>query len=235
MEAERLRNSLLAALSHDLRTPLAALLGLAESLAHARPALAPAQIASASAIGVQTRRLIALVNNLLDMARIESGEVRLKRDWHPLEEVVGSAIRGIEEALADHPLSTRLPTDLPLVEMDAALVERVLANLLENASKFSPSGTAITIEAHAIEGMLEVSVADEGPGIPAGQEESIFEKFTRGEKESSTPGVGLGLAICRAIVEAHGGSIALDRTQGRGSRFVFKLPLGAPPPVAAAA
>jgi two-component system sensor histidine kinase KdpD len=235
MESESLRNSLLAALSHDLRTPLAALLGLAESLSLTQPPLSQAQAKIAEAVGAQTRRLIALVNNLLDMARIQSGEVRLNKQWHLLEEVVGSALRGLEATLAAHPLRAELPPDLPLVEMDAVLIERVLANLLENAAKFTPPGTPIAISATAGDGKLEVSVADEGPGVPEGQEETIFEKFARGRQESSTPGVGLGLAICRAIVEAHGGTIRVQRVTPHGARFVFTLPAGTPPPVAPAA
>src|SRR5262249_44006451 len=136
MESEALRNSLLAALSHDLRTPLAVLLGLAESLAMTQPPLSEAQAKIADAVGAQTRRLIALVNNLLDMARIQSGGVRLNKQWHLLEEVVGSALRGLEATLAAHPVRVELPPDLPLVEMDAVLIERVFANLLENAAKF---------------------------------------------------------------------------------------------------
>ena len=229
IESERLRNALLAALSHDLRTPLAALLGLGESLLLTRPALSGPQARVAESIGHQTRRLIALVNNLLDMARIQSGEVRLDRQWHVLEEIVGSARVSLEAALASHPVKVDLPADLPLVEMDAALMERVFANLLENAAKYTPPGTPIEIAARTADGRLEVSVTDEGPGIPPGQEEAIFEKFVRGEAESSTPGVGLGLAISRAIVEAHGGTIRAQMGRARGARFTFTLPLGAPP------
>ncbi|MGZ5583977.1 MAG: two-component system sensor histidine kinase KdpD [Usitatibacter sp.] len=229
MESEQLRNSLLAALSHDLRTPLAALLGLAESLSLTRPPLSQEQAQIAASIGAQGRRLIALVNNILDMARIQSGEVRLNRQWLPLEEIVGSALRSLEPSLAAYPVKVTLPADLPLVEMDATLIERVLANLLENAAKFTPPGTPIEITARAAEGRLEVSVTDDGPGIPAGQEEAIFEKFVRGAAESATPGVGLGLAICRAIVEAHGGTIHAEKGRARGARFTFTLPLGTPP------
>ncbi len=229
IESEQLRNSLLAALSHDLRTPLAALLGLAESLALTRPPLSESQARIADSMAAQARRLIALVNNLLDMARIQSGEVRLNRQWHVLEEIVGSARGGLAAALASHPVKVDLPAGLPLVEMDAALVERVLANLLENAAKFTPDGTPIEIAARAADGWLEVSVADQGPGIPPGREEAIFEKFARGSAESATPGVGLGLAICRAIVEAHGGTISADRARAHGARFTFRLPLGTPP------
>ena len=229
MESERLRNSLLSTLSHDLRTPLAALVGLAESLALTRPPLSPEQLESANAIAEEARRMSALVNNLLEMARIESGEVKLRRQWHPFEEVVGSALKAAQPALADHRVELDLARDLPLVEFDATLIERVLYNLIENACKYTPAGTLVTIAASVSAGNLLVSVSDTGPGIPKGQEESIFEKFTRGTRESSTPGVGLGLAISRAIVEAHHGKIWAENGPNGGARFSFTLPLGTPP------
>ena len=231
MESERLRNSLLSALSHDLRTPLAALVGLAESLAITRPPLSDAQRDTAQAIADEARRMSALVNNLLEMARIESGEVKLRREWQPLEEVVGGALKAARPALAAHPVEVTLARDLPLVEIDATLIERVLYNLLENAGKYTPPGTVVTLAAGVVDGELEVSVSDTGPGIPKGQEESIFEKFTRGARESATPGVGLGLAISRGIVEAHHGRIGAANIPGGGARFTFTLPLGTPPGV----
>jgi two-component system, OmpR family, sensor histidine kinase KdpD len=229
IESERLRNSLLAALSHDLRTPLAALLGLSESMALTQPPLSRQQAEIARTLADETKRLIALVNNLLDMARIQSGEVRLHLEWHPLEEVVGSALAAIRTALGQRPVTVALPHDLPLVQLDAVLIERVFVNLLENISKYTPPGTPVSISARAVDGMLEVSVADEGPGIPAGSEELVFEKFARGEKETATPGVGLGLAICRAIIEAHKGRIHAEAGRTKGARFIFTLPLGTPP------
>jgi two-component system sensor histidine kinase KdpD len=232
IEGERLRNSLLAALSHDLRTPLAALLGLAESMPLTRPALSSEQADMSKSIADETRRLIALVENLLDMAKIQSGEVRLHLEWHALEEIVGSALRPLRQALARHVVAVELAEDLPLVQMDAVLIERVLVNLVENAAKYTPAGTRIVIAAQARGGELEVSVTDEGPGLPPGKEEAVFEKFARGEKESTTPGVGLGLAICRAIVEAHHGTIHAQTGRAKGARFVFTLPLGTPPGMA---
>jgi two-component system, OmpR family, sensor histidine kinase KdpD len=229
IESERLRNSLLSALSHDLRTPLAALLGLSESLSLTQPPLSAEQADIAKTLGEETKRLIALVNNLLDMARIQSGEVRLDLQWHPLEEVVGSALAAIRSALGDRPVSVDLAADLPLVHIDAVLIERVFVNLLENISKYTPPGTPVTISATATGATLEVSVADEGPGIAKGREEIMFEKFIRGDSESATPGVGLGLAICRAIVEAHKGRIYAEAGRAKGARFVFTLPLGTPP------
>jgi len=232
MESERLRNSLLAALSHDLRTPLTVLVGLAESLALTKPPLSPAQLESAEAIQDEARRMSTLVSNLLDMARIESGEVKLNLQWQPLEEVVGSALNAARGMLKQHGVETHIPRDLPLVRIDALLIERVLVNLLENASKYTPPGSKIILAAEVIADRLSVSVSDNGPGLPVGREEAVFQKFTRGERESATPGVGLGLAICRAIIESHQGKIVASGRPGGGARFTFTLPLGNPPAAA---
>ncbi|HET7400469.1 MAG TPA: DUF4118 domain-containing protein [Usitatibacter sp.] len=231
MESERLRNSLLATLSHDLRTPLAAMLGLAETMALTQPPMSAQQSDIARMLAEETRRLIALVNNLLDMARIQSGEVKLDLQWHPMEEVVGSALRASAGALGGREVRVDIPADLPLVQMDAVLVERVLANLVENAAKYTPPESHIGVASRVAGTWLETRVEDDGPGIPAGKEEAIFEKFTRGRVEGTASGVGLGLAICRAIVEAHGGTIRAEAGRTRGAGFVFTLPLGTPPEV----
>ena len=230
MESERLRNSLLAALSHDLRTPLTVLVGLAESLALTAPKLSVAQMETAQAIQDEAHRMSTLVSNLLDMARIESGEVKLNLQWQPLEEVVGAALEAARGMLQRHSVVVQLPRDLPLVKFDAVLIERVLVNLFENVSKYTPPGSTVTLSAQVIGDQLSVSVADNGPGLPAGREEAVFQKFTRGERESSTPGVGLGLAICRAIIESHQGRITASSQPGGGAIFTFTLPLGHPPP-----
>lgn len=229
IESERLRNSLLAALSHDLRTPLTSLMAQAESLARSTPPLAPLQQSMAESLRQEMIRMSMLVTNLLDMARIESGDVKLKLQWQPIEEVIGSALRASRAALAHHVVQTDVPADLPLVQYDAVLIERVLANLLENAGKYTPSGSTVTISAERHGVWLNVVVSDNGPGLPPGQEESVFEKFTRGERESAKPGVGLGLAICRAIVGAHGGTIRAANRPGGGAAFIFSLQLGSPP------
>jgi two-component system sensor histidine kinase KdpD len=229
MESERLRNSLLSALSHDLRTPLTSLVGLADSLSRTKPGLNPVQLDMADAIRDQAFRISALANNLLDMARLQAGEVQLNRQWQPLEEVVGAALAARAEQLAGHRVKIALPPDLPMLEFDAVLIERVLCNLLENASKYTPPGSEIRIEAATRDGKAIISVTDNGPGLPAGSEEAIFEKFTRGEKESATPGVGLGLSICRAIVEVHKGRIWAENLATGGARFTFTLPSGTPP------
>ncbi|WP_076591252.1 two-component system sensor histidine kinase KdpD [Herminiimonas arsenitoxidans] len=229
MESERLRNSLLAAISHDLRTPLTALVGLSESLTMSKPPLAATQKELADALHEEALRMGNLVSNLLDMARIQSGEVKLNLQWLQFEEVVGSALRASQSVLTKHEVQTKLARDLPLVLFDAVLIERVLCNLVENASKYTPPGSRIVIAAEVGGQYLDVAVYDNGPGLPAGQEESIFEKFTRGERESATPGVGLGLAICRAIIEAHHGAIRAGRSPEGGASIIFTLPLGTPP------
>ncbi|MCJ0764756.1 DUF4118 domain-containing protein [Variovorax terrae] len=228
MESERLRNALLAAISHDVRTPLTALIGLAESLQ--RTPLAPAQAQNAQAIASEARQLSALVNNLLDMARLQSGSVRLRSEWQSVEEVVGAAIRAAQHALGGRAVNTDLPADLPLVEFDAVLIERVLVNLLENAAKYG--APPIEIRARATPDALVLAVRDHGPGLPAGlkgREQTLFDKFTRGEAESATPGVGLGLAICKAVVDAHHGRIDAANAEGGGAEFTLTLPRRPPP------
>jgi two-component system sensor histidine kinase KdpD len=149
-----------------------------------------------------------------------------------LEEVVGSALHATRSLLKLHIIEVRLPQNLPLVRMDAVLIERVLVNLLENASKYTPAGSTVSLTAEVQADRLCISVSDNGPGLPPGREEAVFQKFTRGERESATPGVGLGLAICRAIVESHGGKITAANRPGGGANFTLNLPLGNPPVVA---
>lgn len=228
MASERLRSSILSALSHDLRTPLTILVGLADSLAMSRPALDGKQKDTAETVRDQAMRLAGLVENLLDMARLHAGEIKLRREWQPLEEVVGASLQLLERALDEHPVRVDLPADLPLLEFDAVLVERVFCNLLENAAKYSPAGSSIEITARRDNGMVEIAVRDYGRGIPSDRQGRIFEMFVRGAPESAIPGVGLGLAICRAIVEAHGGTIAATHCDP-GTRFTFTLPVGEPP------
>ena len=231
IEGERLRNTLLSALSHDLRTPLASLVGLAESLRLTRPAPSPQQAEIADAMAASARRMSALATNLLDMARLHAGAVRLDLQWQPLEEVVGSALAASAPWLAQHPVRVQLAEDLPWVRIDAVLVERVLVNLLENAVKYTPPGTWVAVAGVARAEGVELSVQDGGPGLPLGRGEDLFKKFERGEREGATPGVGLGLALCRAIVEAHGGTIHAESPASGGARFVVCFPRGLPPPL----
>lgn len=229
MESERLRNSLLAAISHDLRTPLAALVGMADSLAMVQPPTSAAQGEIVTAMREAALRMNSLVNNLLDMARLQAGPVQLNRQWQPLDEVVGSAIKAMSGTLDATRLRVSLPEDLPLLNIDAVLLERVLCNLLENAAKYTPAGSPIEISAVASSSQVTVRVDDHGPGLPKGREEALFQMFERGRKESAAPGVGLGLAICRAIVQAHGGTIRGETRPNGGARFSFDLPRGTPP------
>lgn len=231
MEGERLRNGLLAAVSHDLRTPLTTVVGFADTLA--RDDVTPeVRRELALTLRDKARGITDLVNKLLDMARLQSGAVKLRRDWQSMEEVVGSACRQLDSVLQTHRVHTRLPANLPLCEFDPVLIERVLVNLLDNAAKYTPTGSDISISARTDDAVLTVTVEDNGPGLPAGREEKLFGKFERGDAESIQPGVGLGLAISRAIVEAHGGRIHAENRSEGGARFTFTLPLGTPPTLA---
>lgn len=231
MVSERLRSSILSALSHDLRTPLTSLVGLADSLTISRPPLGAVALETASAIRDQAERMAGLVGNLLDMARLHAGDVTLQKEWQPIEEVIGSSIKLLGRALAEYPVKVSLAKGLPLVEFDAVLIERVFCNLLENAAKYSPPGAGVGIDVASRDGLLEVIVSDNGKGFAPANGSAVFEMFVRGEAESSTPGVGLGLAICSAIVEAHGGSISAANGEHGGARVTFTLPLGNPPSI----
>ena len=233
MESERLRNTLLTAISHDVRTPLTALIGLTESLQRSLPPLSRPQSDTALAMLQQARQLSALVTNLLDMARLQNGAVKLRKQWQSAQEVVGAAIRAAQHALNGQLVQTDVPSDLPLVELDAVLMERVLVNLLENSAKYGLP--PIVVSAHVTLETFILSVRDHGPGLPkalkgqAGQGVDLFDKFTRGEVESATPGFGLGLAICKAVVNAHQGSIVARNALGGGAEFCITLPRQAPP------
>ncbi|ABE29733.1 sensor protein kdpD [Paraburkholderia xenovorans LB400] len=236
MESERLRNSLLSAISHDLRTPLTTIVGFSSMLAQSPDAQPNAELVEA--IHEEALRMTGIVTNLLDMARLQAGSLQLNQQWTLLEETVGAALRACKRVLANHPVQVKLPADLPLLHLDAVLMERLFSNLFENAAKYTAPATPLTIGAQRLDtdgkSFVRVTVDDNGPGLPAGMEARVFEKFTRGEKESAKPGIGLGLAICRAIVEAHGGTIgALNRVSANGhvegARFWFTLPVETPP------
>jgi two-component system sensor histidine kinase KdpD len=230
IEAERLRSSLLSSVSHDLRTPLATIMGSASSLledgTHFQRGTWQDLLQS---ILDEAERLNRLVGNLLDMTRLEAGTLAVKKEWLPLEEVVGTAITRIEKRLGGRPVATHLPADLPLVRIDGVLIEQVLINLLDNGIKYTPVRSGIDISASVGDGALLVQVADRGPGFAPGEEERVFDKFYRGQTADSR-GVGLGLAICRAIVEAHGGKIWAENRPGGGAVFRFTLPIKDAPP-----
>jgi len=218
-EAERLRHSILASLSHDLRTPLAALVGLADTLVLARPKLPPPHDETARALRDQAQSLAEMVNNLLELARLTQGRQPLNLEWQPLEEIVGAAIQRLGPVLDAHPVSVDLDPGLPLLQFDAVLLERVLGNLLDNAAKHTPPGTLVFVEARVRGDVAEVSVRDSGPGFPS---EAGFD---------APASLGLGLSICQAIVTAHGGKLRLENGPDGGARVTFTLPLGTPPDV----
>lgn len=229
VEAERLRTALLSSLSHDLRTPLGAITGAASTLRDdAETISASARDELLGAILQESARMNRLIGNLLDMIRLETGALQVQPDFQPLEEVVGVALIRLEERLQEHPVTTALPADLPLVAIDGILIEQVLVNLLENAAKYTPAGTPIEISAEGDDEFVTVSVADRGPGIPPGEEQKIFDKFHRLPTVESPSGVGLGLTICRGIVTAHGGRIWAENRQGGGLAVRFTLPVGRP-------
>ena len=224
MEGEKMRNTLLPAISHDLRTPLTTLIGAAETaLPHAQPGPLNELL---QGIHEQATSMQRLIENLLDMARLQERGVRLNRQWHSLEEIVGSALRLLREPLAQHRVQTTLDAHLPLVEVDALLIERVLVNLLDNAAKYTPPGTTISVAASQAGEQIVLEVSDTGPGsAPA----NLFEPFTRGQQESSVAGIGLGLALVKRIVEAHGGRIQANPGRAGGMHFTITLPAGTPP------
>jgi two-component system sensor histidine kinase KdpD len=230
-ETESLRNSLLSAISHDFRTPLASIVGASSSLIDGGTHLTEVgKLELGKTIYEEAQRMTRLANNLLDMARLESGSVKLNLQWCPIEEIVGGVLTRLHARLAAHPVAIKLPRGLPLVHVDAVMIEQVIENLLENAVKYTPDRTPIEIGAEAGEREVSFWVADRGAGLPAGKEDMLFEKFYRGAKEGAQSGVGLGLTICRAIVEAHGGTIRAENRPDGGAFFRFTIPATAEPP-----
>lgn len=239
MRTERLRNAILSALSHDVRTPLTTLVGMAETLRLLQPPLSDQAQEMAEALRGQALRLHDMVSKLLDMARLQSSlqgprnHPPLRLAWQPVEEVIGASIQLLGSALGQHRVAVDLPPDLPLVQIDAVLMERVFGNLLDNAAKYAPPDTdiriAVSVPADAQH--LEVRVRNAGPGFPAERLQEVFKPFARGEAESHVPGMGLGLAISKAIVEAHGGHIEARNPMEGGAEVCMQLPLGIPPAI----
>jgi len=241
VESERLRNALLSSVSHDLRTPLAVISGAADSLLDV---LSTSDGPSTNGRGDRAvrrelletivnegTRLAWLVDNLLSASRLESGDAELHKEWHVVEDLVGSAIQHAGKRLAQHSLSVHLPADLPLVQLDSALIEQVLTNLLDNAARYSAPGAQITITARAEPDRVIVEVADRGVGLAPGEAERVFDKFYRGvNARASARGAGLGLFICRTIIEAHGGRIWATSRANAGATFSFSLPRAEQPP-----
>lgn len=231
-EAERLRTALLSSLSHDLRTPLATIEGAASGLLDQSGALAAEDRDElADTILQESRRMTRLVSNLLNMIRVETGALAVNRSWQPLEEALGVALLRSESHLGDRTVLARLPPSLPLVPIDELLIEQVFLNLLENAAKYTPAGSSVTVSAAERPGEVCVEVADDGPGVPSGEEEAVFRKFHRAGNAAGAaqPGsAGLGLTIARGIITAHGGRMWVERRAGGGAAFRFTLPLAGP-------
>lgn len=224
-QTERLRSTLLASISHDLRTPLAVMTGASSSLAESGERLdAGERQALARSVFERSREMSEHVDKVLQMTRLETGAIVLDRDWESLGEIAGSVLRQLGGRLAAHRLMVQLPDDLPLVRVDAALIAQVLSNLLENAARHTPAGTAVRLAARAREGEVEVTVEDYGGGIAAADLDRVFEKFHHGSMEGASGGMGLGLAICRAIVRLHGGRCWAERVPDGATVFRFTLP-----------
>jgi two-component system sensor histidine kinase KdpD len=224
-ETEALRNTLLASISHDLRTPLAVITGASTALADPALTIEPgARAALARSIASRARDMSELISNVLDLMRFESGQVPMRRHWETLDDLVGLALGRIEPRLGTRRVSVELAPDLPPLYVDAVLFTQVLANLLENAVKHTPDGTLVRVVGHAADGQVTIAVEDDGPGLPSGDPDRLFAKFQRGRSEGDVPGAGLGLAICRAVVHAHGGRISAGDRDGGGARFVITLP-----------
>lgn len=227
---EELRGSLLSSVSHDLRTPLASITGAASTILHNEAALAAETRRDLlQTIYDEAERLGRLVSNLLDMTRLEAGSVALRTDWVALEDPIGAALTRLERRLGGREVQVSLAPELPLLPLDEVLFEQMILNLLENACKYTPPGSPIRVAARVQSGRAVIEVADRGPGLPAGAEEVIFDKFVRGS-EAKAHGFGLGLAICRGIAAAHGGVITAENRPGGGAVFRVSLPIGAGPP-----
>jgi two-component system, OmpR family, sensor histidine kinase KdpD len=231
MQSERLRSSILSSISHDVRTPLTVICGLADTLQLTQPELSDEGKDTVESLRAQAFRLHGMVDNLLNMARLQSGKVQLQCEWQPLEEVIGASIHLMGHALSSHTVQVKVPADLPLLQIDAVLMERVFCNLLENAAKYSPPHSTITLAAAVQGNVVEVRVCNPGAGFPVGAMGDLLEVFSRGQQESPVQGFGVGLSICRSIVEAHGGRIVLINPEEGGACVAFTLPLGSPPTI----
>jgi two-component system, OmpR family, sensor histidine kinase KdpD len=220
-----LRNTLLASISHDLRTPLSAIAGAGSLIAQAEYAL---NVDRRTTLGLlierKARDMSQLLSNVLELMQMELGSGELHTDWHAVDDLVSLALQCHEARLAQWRITLDIPSNLPLLLVEATLVVKILGNLLENIAKYTPSGTSVTISAAVRGEGIVLAVADNGPGLPPGDPERLFEKFQRGPAQSHTAGVGLGLAICRAAARLHGGDIRAKKNPGGGARFEVTLP-----------
>jgi two-component system, OmpR family, sensor histidine kinase KdpD len=225
-ESERVRNVLLSAISHDFRTPLATIIGSASTLRDSAPGRLDDKQRSTllDVLLHEAQRMNRLIGNLLDLTRLSEGGIVLKREGFAIDELVGAVLGRLHAQLAQHAVSLSFADDLPLVQGDEVMIEQVLVNLLENVEKHAPAGTPIVVSATPVDDRIEVVVRDHGPGFPAGEEGRVFSKFHQTRPEGAQSGFGLGLAICKAIVEAHGGTISARNADGGGAEFRFTLP-----------
>ena len=228
-QSDELKSALLAAVSHDLRTPLASIKASATSLLDDSVEWDRATRQDfLEAIDEETDRLTLMVSNLLDLSRIEGGALRPQKDWYDIDELIVDVRARLAPRTRTHPLTIDVEPDLPLLRFDYVQIAQVLVNLIENAVKYTPAGTPITVAAHQVPGAIEISVHDDGPGIPREQQLRLFDKFYRAYAATAAPGAGIGLAISKGLVEAHGGTIWVESEPGSGTTFRFTLPL--PPP-----
>jgi two-component system sensor histidine kinase KdpD len=231
-ESERIRSALLASISHDLRTPIAVMAGASSSLAEGGERLSAAERqALAKSVFDQAQEMSEHVAKVLQMTRIETGAVKIDRDWAALSEIVGAVLARLRERLAAHRVIVELPDDLPLLRVDATLIEQALGNLLENTAKHTPAGTVVRVRAQTRAGEVLVTVEDYSGGLSDTDLDRVFAKFHRGPVEGGGTDVGLGLAICRAIVRLHGGQAWAERVPAGGTAFRFTIPLEAVPSV----
>lgn len=226
-ETERFRNILLMSVSHDLRTPLTAIMGSASSLLQAKDKLDEnSKNELMQNIYDESKHLNRLVSNILQIMRLESGPIKISKQLHVLEEVIGSALNNLEKSLAMKPINIQLPKVVPLVALDDVLMEQVLVNLIENSIKFSPTESPIDILVELEDNKVMVKIADRGPGLDPKDMEKIFDRFYQGQKPEMK-GVGLGLALCKSVIQAHDGRIWAVNRKGGGAVFCFTLPIAA--------
>jgi two-component system sensor histidine kinase KdpD len=234
-EAEQLRSTLLSSVSHDIRTPLAVIAGASSSLLeqNGKPLDDATRRELLGTIAEESSGLSRLVENLLRLTQLSAGKFQIDKEWHPVEDVIGSALHRVKRSLGERPLEIDLPDEMLMGQFDAVLIEQVLVNLLENAARYTPAGTPISISGRRLARGVALEVADRGPGLDPAETEALFNAFSRGRGAGrDSRGVGLGLAICRAIVEAHGGKISAGNRADGGAIFRCELPSQGTPPAA---
>lgn len=227
-ETEQLRSALLSSVSHDLRTPLSSIIGSTSSLLEYSENIQEAdRVDLLQTVLEEAERLNRYIQNLLDMTRLGGGTLTPKSDWVDISDIISAAIERLHRDLSSYRVKLNVPDEFPLLYVQGVLVEQALVNVLDNAASFSPSGATITIQLRAVNGMAEIDVCDEGPGIPEAEREKVFDMFytaTRGDRHKS--GTGLGLAICRGLINAHGGQVSVhDGLNGKGTCIRLSLPL----------